>query len=244
MITIWKLRCQNMTPATVLSTLTILKVQLQDQSADGFNTTTVLRHMYSNAFTRFLNFMSSIMQDKVLKTMYSTAAELGIEPFLVDLRHLCAHGHALPALDIFRRSATYCMDWLKSFYWQPQSISIQNTGLKNVRLARVIAYDNSIRELFAIYDAATEAAHKRIKYVGDIESGSMVANSINALATYSRAIKQTKLNIIVASAINHLTDLTCNSPLVRESATLYFDHWFQCRYFVQTSGMICILEAI
>lgn len=168
--------------------------------------------------------------------MYSTAAELGIEPFLVDLRHLCAHGHALPALDIFRRSATYCMEWLKLFYWQPQSNAIENTGVQNVRLARVINYENDIRELFAVYDAATEASHKRIKYVGDIVSGSMVASSVCTLTTYSRAIKQTKLSIIVASTINHLTDLTCNSPKVRDNANLYCDHMFQCHYFVQTSG--------
>lgn len=52
-MTVWRLRRQNLTPASVLSTLAILEVQLKDRP-DTANITQLneLRTLYSNAFTR------------------------------------------------------------------------------------------------------------------------------------------------------------------------------------------------
>lgn len=242
MLTIWKIRRQNETPATCLSTLIILKVQLKDHSISNNNTdnidnTTILRNMYSNAFTRFLNFMSSIMQHKIVKTMYNTATELGIEPFLVDLRHLCAHGHALPALDIFRRSADYCMEWLKSYYWEPERKSMQNAVVTDIRLAKVLDYEKQIRELFFIYDAATEAQRNTIYYITDINQGLLSFKSFEALNSYANLIKKLKLSIIAPYVVNHLTEITYNNMIkIPDSAALYCYHLFQCSYFIEASG--------
>lgn len=54
LMTIWKLRRLNLTPASVLSTLAILEVQLRDDEKIQPNKNAIneLRTMYSNAFTR------------------------------------------------------------------------------------------------------------------------------------------------------------------------------------------------
>lgn len=245
MLTIWKIRRQNETPATVLSTLIILKVQLKDHAITSNNNNnhtddvTVLRNMYSNAFTRFLNFMSSIMQHKMVKTMYNTATELGIEHFLVDLRHLCAHGHGLPTLDIFRRSADYCMEWLKSYYWEPERKCMQNAVVGDIRLAKVIDFEQKIRELFSIYDAATEAQRNKFYYITDIKQNVLPRKSLETLHSYAGLIKKHKLSIIAPFVVNHLTEITYNSMIkIPESATLYCYHLFQCSYFIESSGDI------
>lgn len=53
-MTVWQLRRQNLTPASVLSTLAILEVKLKDdQHCVDKSTLNEMRTLYSNAFTRY-----------------------------------------------------------------------------------------------------------------------------------------------------------------------------------------------
>lgn len=235
-LTIWKLRRLNLTPASILSTMAILEVEIKDNDQSQF-TTNDLRVMYSNAFTKFVNYMSSIIRGRTLQNMYSTARELGIESFLIDLRHLCAHGQIMPALDICRRTSIYCMNWLKTFYWDRELKIIQDATVRDVRLKSSLELENSVREMLILYDAATEAIAIGCKTVDDALNKN-VFNEKYAyeLKEYSEQMYQKKLTFIATKAINNLANLSNSNGRDRGNANIYFDILLECQYFMQRSA--------
>ena len=244
MLNVWKLRRQNLTPASVLSTLAIVEIQLKDDQCTNSSSSTSqsneLRTMYSNAFTRFLNYMSSIMQNKYLKTMYMTAKELGIESFLVDLRHLCAHGQVMPSLDVFRRTATYCLKWLKDFYWNREINAIQDADVNDVRLKSAVEFEEGVRGLFTVYDAATEAIARKFKYIEDIPGDCIEASYLESLRACGILYRTRRLAVIVTNVTNDLTALASRESKVRGNGQLFCDVLFKSRYFIETAGKVFI----
>lgn len=236
---LWKMRRGNLTPASVLSTISILDVQLKDQCDKRFSDDE-LRSMYSNAFTRFVNYMSSIMRSRTLQSMYSTARELGIEPFLVDLRHLCAHGQVLPSLELSRRTTDYCMNWLREFYWDRERNFITDACVRDVRLKSSLELEHSIRDWFTLYDAATEAMARGYKNVDDIQhtkpDDRLNADSIERLQNFSQQIRQFRLSFIANRAINQLAFLSNSNDRDRGDAQIYCDVLFDCEYFMKRSA--------
>lgn len=185
---------------------------------------------------RFLNYMSSIMQNRNLKTMYITAKELGIESFLVDLRHLCAHGQVMPSLDIFRRTANYCFHWLEGYYWKREIEAIQDATIRDVRLEKFVRFERNIKELFTVYDAATEVMHKKCKLTTDIDQTMLDEEYRDSLNAYSMKIRNNKLSAVVTLVINELTEIASKENRVRGNAQLYCDVLFQCKYFIDTAA--------
>lgn len=237
-LVVWKLRRQNLTPASVLSTMAILEVQVKDNDKSAF-TETDLRVLYSNAFTKFVNYMSSILRSRILNNMYSTAKELGIESFLIDLRHLCAHGQIMPALDICRRTSTYCMRWLKTFYWDREMKIIRDATVKDVRLKSSLELEESVREMLVLYDATTEAIAEGCKTVDEAVSDDkkvLDEHHRYQLKEYSEKNYQKKLTFIADKAINTLANLSNTNGRDRGNANIYFDILFQRQYFVQRSA--------
>ncbi|XP_055845705.1 uncharacterized protein LOC129911793 [Episyrphus balteatus] len=165
-MTVWKIRRSNLTPAAVLGTLVILEIQLKDQQDKDSNNTPEqmkeLQILYASAFTRFFNYMSSIMQTQTqnMKTMYETAKELNLRSFVVDLRHMCAHGQDMPSIEILRSASKYCLRWLEDFYWKSQSNSMQNVDIRDIRSKDTTSFEQSVWKLFQLYDAALRCCLK------------------------------------------------------------------------------------
>lgn len=234
---IWKVRRLNLTPATVLSTLSILEVQLKDES--GTFSADDLRKMYSNAFTRFLNYVSSILRSRSLQTMYSTARELGIESFIVDLRHLCAHGQVLPSLEISRRTARYCMSWLKEFYWDRELNVITDADANDVRLKCSLELEESIRECFQLYEVATEASLSGFKIVSDVISASDAKlENVQLLEEFADQNPHSKISLkfVANKMINTLAELTSREECERRKENIFCDNFVECRAFMEHSA--------
>lgn len=238
-IKLWKMRRGNLTPASILSTLSILDVQLKDKFDQRFSDDE-LRSMYSNAFTRFINYMSSIMRSNKVQSMYSTARELGIEPFLVDLRHLCAHGQVLPSLDILRRTTAYCMNWMREFYWDRERNFITDAIVQNVHLKSSLELKTSIVDWFSLYDAATEALIRGCKNIDDLTNITpdqrLNHASIERLQNCAEQIRNNKLTFIANKSINMLALLSNSNERDRGDAQIYCDVLFECQYFMKRSA--------
>lgn len=240
---IWKIRRLNLTPASVLSTLSILSVQLKDcHTATTKYADDDLRTMYSEAFLKFLNYMSSIMRSRTVPSMYSTARVLGIESFLVDLRHQCAHGQVSPSLDILRRTAAYCMKWLREFYWDRELKSITDASVRDVQLKSSVDLEQSIREYFRMYDAATEAMAFGHKTVDDLpeptQNGAIDAADIELLQNFAQETHQKRLTFVANKAINMLAQLSSTKGRDHGYSDIFCDVLFDCKNFVQRSATI------
>lgn len=78
------------------------------------------REAYSVAIMRFVN----VMTDPEQKAEYAISVEklashLGIPRWIVDLRHSIAH-RSLPGIEPLRVAARFCLEWLRTHYWQEQ----------------------------------------------------------------------------------------------------------------------------
>lgn len=236
---LWKIRLLNLTPASVLSTMSILEVQLKDDpSQERLFSSEELRTMYSNAFTRFINYMSSIMRSRTLQSMYSTARELGIESFLVDLRHLCAHGQVLPSLGTSRRTATYCMNWLHEFYWDRERNYITDAEVHNVKLKSSVELEETIRHWFELYNAATEAIVCGHKNIDDLMHHEPHLNQceIKSLQEFSEKIRHNKLSFIANRALNELAALSNSNARDRDNSFIFCDVLLDNAHFMKRSG--------
>lgn len=240
---IWKIRRLNLTPASVLSTLSILDVQLKDCSTAITNyADDDLRTMYSEALLKFLNYMSSIMRCRTVQSMYSTARELGIESFLVDLRHLCAHGQISPSLDIFRRVSAYCLKWLREFYWDRELKVITDASVRDVQLKSSVELEHSIQEYFRLYDAATEALAIGYKTVDDLpemtHNGECDGIDILILNEFAKVTHHKRLTFIANKAINNLAQMSCSKGRNHGYSDIFCDVLFDCTHLFRRSASV------
>lgn len=164
-MTVWKIRRANFTPASVLGTLVILEVHLKDEQEEPNCSAARIKELqilYASAFTRFFNYMSSIMQTNTqnMKTMYETAAELKLRSFVVDLRHMCAHGQDMPSIEVLRSASKYCLRWLEEFYWRNQSKSMQNVDVQDICAKDTSSFEQKVWKFLQLYDALLKCCLK------------------------------------------------------------------------------------
>lgn len=256
---VWKVRRQYLTPASVLSTLTILDVYLQDDClpitdanarAASAKPTPARRHnmrkLYAHAFTRFLNYMSSILQTRQLKTMYSTAQQLGLDSFLVDLRHMCAHGHDLPALDVFQRTAVHLIEWLHEFYWRREFEHIEDASVADVRPQRAVDFEAYVESLLHVYDTAAEALLRRCRVLGDIKADGKPFEDAQqpwSLKKYGAYHKLDRLSVVLARVINELTELAAREARVRGTDQIFCTVVLRCRYLMASAAAAATAES-
>lgn len=166
-----------------------------------------------------------------------SAKQLGIESFLVDLRHLCAHGQVMPSLDVFRRTADYCLNWLHTFYWAREVETIQNATVDDIRLKTTIEFEEKVIKMFKVYDLATEAMYRRYRYVEDLNKDENIeTDQLIALQVYSTSIRSTKLSVILTRITNELTSLARGESRVRGSGKVFCQVIFRATYFIETAG--------
>ncbi|XP_049542339.1 uncharacterized protein LOC125955285 [Anopheles darlingi] len=159
-LNVWKVRQNKSVPVCVRCTATVLEAQLFDlriQREEGDPNATEIKNIYAGAFTRFVNYVTEetqTYQQHRKRTIAQHVRGIGIEPFLVELRHLCAHRSVSIAIDVFRRSAEYCMDWLKVSYWQRELNTMQPVTYGTLHRAKRAPLSDEFCTVLRAYDAA------------------------------------------------------------------------------------------
>ncbi|XP_073837624.1 uncharacterized protein [Musca autumnalis] len=234
-IRIWNLRRSTQCPAAVLATAVIVEVQQKDH-AESIYSGEDLQILYANAFTRFFNFMSSIMQTHNMRTMYQTAKELGLESFVVDLRHICAHGQVLPPLQVLRNTAEYCIVWLHDYYWRTQLDSMKDVDASRIRRKDRTELDDKVSGLFDIYDTALEGHMKgatNVKTLKRLIHGKRFHN----LKEYYQTNNFEKLQDCFNHIVQELYGLVKRDVIIKDVSTIYVGALLRMRYFFSVSGL-------
>lgn len=173
----WKVRRSQETLTGVLCTLSLLDVHLKDETgkiSDPFTLST----LYASTLTKFINFATSFQINNT--SMYRSANKLGLDSFLVDLRHMCAHGKQQPSLEVFRKSHRYCLNWIKNYFWLNELNNVSDATSKDIRYDEAMA--NNLKEKFSIFDMVAELLHKNVlkfKDLADNESARQRWPTIN-----------------------------------------------------------------
>ena len=92
-------------PHALESTHAILSVILQDGSAASSSSYLSLRMSYASAIIRLVNGLVDPLQlGAYARSIHSIAQQLGLPPWLVELRHAATH-EDLPSLEVLRDAA-------------------------------------------------------------------------------------------------------------------------------------------
>ncbi|XP_017080429.1 uncharacterized protein LOC108114151 [Drosophila eugracilis] len=208
-IRIWSLRRGNLCPAAVLATSVLVEAQLDDKEGNF-----KIQQAYASAFTRFYNFMSSIIQGYNMSSMYETAKELGLQSFIVDLRHLCAHGQELPPVEVLRSTSDHCLDWLRTYYWLPHKETMSNLDAGKLKRKDKLKFEKAVSALLEIYDLTLECHFKgaeKLKAISKLKSSS----EFNKIRVYSSAKKAKTAKEILNAVVTDLSAL-----IKRESSSM------------------------
>lgn len=107
-------------PHAIESTHAILSVILQDSDAQGSSSFLSLRQSYATAIIRLVNGLVDPLQlGAYARSIASIAAQLGLPPWLVELRHAATH-EDLPSIELLRQAAhEVSILFFNAFYLQP-----------------------------------------------------------------------------------------------------------------------------
>ncbi|XP_062553344.1 uncharacterized protein LOC134218408 [Armigeres subalbatus] len=211
---VWKIRQGRQTPVSVLCTITILEAQLYDEknlSQDGASGMAhEVKSMYAGAFTRFINHLTEYRQQSGAGnkgSMANRVKEIGIEGYFVELRHLCAHSSMSIAVDVFRRSADYCMNWLKVCYWMREKDQIQSCDKKQIKgVGLGDKFCSELEYIAKVYDITTKAIHKGAKSLSGAEKD-LTPAQFQFLQEHVRANKVDQLNSVVFEVLRYLSEI-------------------------------------
>ncbi|XP_057799022.1 uncharacterized protein LOC131014893 isoform X2 [Salvia miltiorrhiza] len=94
----------------------------------------MLAMLYCMAIVRLVNGVVEKTREKNKISIGEAADAIGIPRMLIDIRHEGSH-RDLPSLQLVRLASTKALDWLISYYWEPQekSIPVQNNKTANLR---------------------------------------------------------------------------------------------------------------
>ncbi|XP_059430507.1 uncharacterized protein LOC132164104 isoform X2 [Corylus avellana] len=98
-----------------------------DQTNDASLSEEMLAMLYCMAIIRLVNGVVEKTRKKTEASIAVAAGAIGIPRMLIDIRHEGSH-RELPALKIVRRASVKALDWLKSYYWEPQKKAIPFRG--------------------------------------------------------------------------------------------------------------------
>ncbi|KHN38395.1 LAS1-like protein [Glycine soja] len=121
-----------------------------DESNDASLSEEMLAMLYCMAIMRLVNGVVEKTRKKEVTSIAVAADAIGIPRMLIDIRHgeqsallfvlliaVIAEGshRELPSLKIVRSASVKALDWLKSYYWEPQSkaIPFHGEGIANVK---------------------------------------------------------------------------------------------------------------
>lgn len=143
-------RSRGSLPVLIDVTASIVEIQhmdpcfRQDQSDDASVSEEVLAMLYCMAIVRLVNGAVEKTRRKEVVSIAVAAEAIGIPRMLIDIRHEGSH-RELPSLKVVRSASIKALDWLKSYYWEPQSKAIPFQGEGNANVKKEIK--SMIREL-------------------------------------------------------------------------------------------------
>ncbi|OVA18525.1 Las1-like [Macleaya cordata] len=133
-------RSRGCLPVAIEVTASIVEVQQKDpffrkgSSNDASDSEEILSMLYSMAIMRLVNGVIEKTRKKTEVSIAEAANAIGIPRMLIDIRHESSH-RDLPSLHMVRLASVKALDWLKSYYWDPQKnfIPFQRDGIANIR---------------------------------------------------------------------------------------------------------------
>ncbi|KAJ7630589.1 Las1-like-domain-containing protein [Roridomyces roridus] len=106
-------------PHSLESILALLSALVQDAAPSQPSSHLSLRHSYAAAIIRLVNGLVDPLQlGAYARSIASIANQLGLPPWLVELRHAATH-EDLPSLELLRQAARESMTWLLHNYFIP-----------------------------------------------------------------------------------------------------------------------------
>ncbi|KAI4308206.1 hypothetical protein L6164_031305 [Bauhinia variegata] len=136
-------RSRGCLPVVIEVTASIIEIQQRDphyrvgQSNDASLSEEMLAMLYCMAIMRLVNGVVEKTRKKELTSIAVAADAIGIPRMLIDIRHEGSH-RELPALQVVRNASIKALDWLKSYYWEPQYKSIPFHGDGNTKVRKEI----------------------------------------------------------------------------------------------------------
>ncbi|GMI63881.1 hypothetical protein like AT5G12220 [Hibiscus trionum] len=122
-------RSRGCLPVVIDVTASILEIQQSDpffrgdESKDGSHSEQMLAMLYSMAILRLVNCVIEKTRKRTGISIADAADAIGMPRRLIDVRHEGSH-RDLPSLTIARDSSVVALNWLKSYYWEPQKKQI------------------------------------------------------------------------------------------------------------------------
>ncbi|PON59578.1 LOW QUALITY PROTEIN: Las1-like, partial [Trema orientale] len=142
-------------PVTIEVTASIIEIQMRDphfrkdkaidasgenrenQGSDVSLSDEMLAMLYCMAIMRLVNGVVEKTRKKHEVSIAVAADAIGMPRTLIDIRHEGSH-RELPALQIVRRASVKALDWLKSYYWEPQKKAIPFQGDSTIKIRKRI----------------------------------------------------------------------------------------------------------
>ncbi|XP_021280844.1 uncharacterized protein LOC110414095 isoform X2 [Herrania umbratica] len=133
-------RSRGCLPVVIDVTASIIEIQQTDpffrgdKSKDDLHSEQMLAMLYCMAILRLVNCVVEKTRKRTGISIADAADAIGIPRKLIDVRHEGSH-RELPALAVVRDSSIVALNWLKSYYWEPQKeqIPFQRDGAINIR---------------------------------------------------------------------------------------------------------------
>lgn len=123
-------------PLPIKCTWDLVEAQLLD--ALPFTSGEQARLCYATAVVRLVNLATEDNQRGAFALSVSMlAGKIGIEKWLVDVRHDCAHHNAMPSLAVLRLASNRLLDWLYAEYWQLQMAELGKDESDDYLVAQV-----------------------------------------------------------------------------------------------------------
>ncbi|XP_075635807.1 uncharacterized protein LOC142607995 isoform X4 [Castanea sativa] len=99
----------------------------------------MLAMLYCMAIIRLVNGVVEKTRKKTEVSLAVAADAIGIPRMLIDIRHEGSH-RELPALQIVRSASLKALDWLISYYWEPQKKAIPFQGGSTASIRKEIKF--------------------------------------------------------------------------------------------------------
>ncbi|KAI3882362.1 hypothetical protein MKX03_028062 [Papaver bracteatum] len=133
-------RSRGCLPIVIEVTASIIEIQLKDpffrlgSSNEAVDSDEVLSMLHCMSILRLVNGVVEKTRKKTEVSIADAANAIGIPRMLIDIRHESSHRN-LPSLNIVRLASVKALDWLKSYYWEPQknSLPFNTYGSTNIK---------------------------------------------------------------------------------------------------------------
>ena len=158
---VWKARCARL-PHAVESTGSLAQIVWRDQMAP--TSSTELRSAYACTILRAINGLADVQQQQraTATSVALLCSQMGIPPWLVDIRHESTH-QQLPTLPVLRKAALTLLEFFRKAYWDPVSKATYGHIERATEL---------LKEYHALVEGASLSRENSVAEMDDGESSS------------------------------------------------------------------------